>query len=242
MYQTENLHLSADMKISAVIINNPYLMLLLEHFGIALPLQEKTVHDVCVENHIQTELFLTFANLYNGMQHNFKNTFSHNEVLSIVEYLKNSHRYYAEEIYPSILSLIKQMNSANDHKEMALVEKFFNEYFSEVREHLNYENTVVFPYVIRLYDQFVDSKKPGDHKKYSVAEYKEHHNDIEEKLDDLKNLLIKYLPLKNDQQIRRELMFSLLELEYDLNIHSQIEDFILIPLVAKMELDLMKSK
>jgi regulator of cell morphogenesis and NO signaling len=134
------------------------------------------------------------------------------------------------------------MNSANDHKEMALVEKFFNEYFSEVREHLNYENTVVFPYVIRLYDQFVDSNHPGHQKKYSVAEYKEHHNDIEEKLDDLKNLLIKYLPLKNDQQIRRELMFSLLELEYDLNIHSQIEDFILIPLVAKMELDLMKSK
>ena len=48
MYQTENLHLSADMKISAVIINNPYLMLLLEHFGVALPLQEKSVNDVCI--------------------------------------------------------------------------------------------------------------------------------------------------------------------------------------------------
>jgi regulator of cell morphogenesis and NO signaling len=156
--------------------------------------------------------------------------------------LKNSHRYYAEEIYPSILSLIKQMNSANDHKEMALVEQFFNEYFSEVREHLNYENTVVFPYVIRLYERFVNLNQVTDQKKYSVAEYKDHHNDIEEKLDDLKNLLIKYLPLKNDQQIRRKLMLSLLELEYDLNIHSQIEDFILIPLVAKMESDLKKSK
>jgi regulator of cell morphogenesis and NO signaling len=242
MYQTEALHLSADMKISAVIINNPYLLLLLEHFSIAVPLQEKTVQDICSENNINTELFLTFASLYNGVPYNSQKTFSHYDILSIIDYLKNSHWYYAEEIYPNILQHIQQMKSVNNHKEMALVETFFNDYFSEVREHLNYENDIVFPYIIGLYDSMMNTNRPENQKKYTVAEYKEHHNDIEEKLNDLKNLLIKYLPLKNDQPIRRKLLFSLLELEYDLNIHSQIEDFILIPLVVKMELELKQAK
>lgn len=134
------------------------------------------------------------------------------------------------------------MNSANNHKEMGLVEKFFGEYFKEVTEHLNYENNIVFPYIIGLYDKIINHKHPFNPQKYSVTEYKEHHNDIEEKLNDLKNLLIKYLPQKNDQALRRKLLFCLFELEYDLSIHSQIEDLILIPLVTKMELHLKKVK
>ena len=230
------------MKISDVILNNPYLMLLLEHFGIDVPLQEKTVNDVCIENGIHTELFLTFANLYNGIRYNSKRAFSHLETPTIVNYLKNSHAFYSKEIYPNILGIIKQMNSANNLKEMALVEKFFGEYFGEVTEHLNYENDIVFPYVIELYETVKDQKPANYKTEYSVAEYKDHHDDIKEKLNDLKNLLIKYLPQKDDQPIRRKLLFSLFELEYDLIIHSQIEDLILIPLVARMELLLKKKK
>jgi regulator of cell morphogenesis and NO signaling len=241
MFQTQNIHLHNDTKISDVIFNNPYLVLMLEHFGIAVPLHEKTVAEICIENSINIELFLTFANLYNGVQYNFTNAFSHIEIQTIVNYLRNSHKYYSEEIYPNILSIIKQMSNANNHKEMALVEKFFDEYFNEVTEHLNYENEIVFPYILTLYDRIVNHKTPFNPHKYSVTEYKEHHNDIEEKLNDLKNLLIKYLPQKNDQLLRRKLLFSLFELEYDLNIHSQIEDFLLIPLVSKMELHLKKS-
>jgi regulator of cell morphogenesis and NO signaling len=242
MYQREKLHLSANTKISDVIINNPYLMLLLEHFGIELPLQEKTISDICFENKINTELFLTFANLYNGVQYNVVDTFSYSEILTIINYLKNSHRYYSEEIYPNILNSIKQMNNANTHNEMVLVEKFFGEYYSEVTEHLKYENEIVFPYIISLYDKIVKEDQPFNQKRYSVSEYKEHHNDIEEKLTDLKKLLIKYLPQKDDQSIRRKILFSLFELEFDLSIHSKIEDFILIPLVSKMELHLKKTK
>jgi len=227
---------------SDVIINNPYLMLLLEHFGIDVPLQEKTMHEVCCDNNINTEIFLTFANLYNRNNYVPKAPFSFTDVLTIVTYLKNSHKYYSEEIYPNILSTIKQMNELNTHKEMALVEKFFGTYFSEVKEHLDYENKTVFPYILELIEKIENPDYPMRQTNFSVDEYQEHHNDIEEKLDDLKNLLIKYLPQKNDQILRRKLLFSLFELEYDLNIHSQIEDLILIPLVGKIESHLKKKK
>jgi len=77
---------------------------------------------------------------------------------------------------------------------------------------------------------------------YSAKEYQEHHSDIEDKLNDLKNLLIKYLPYKDDQILRRKLILKLFDLENDLNIHSQIEELILIPLVSEMESQLNKSK
>ena len=100
--------------------------------------------------------------------------------------------------------------------------------------HLNYENDVVFPYIERTIDLFEsnDSKNISD---YSVLDYKDNHFDIEDKLADLKNLLIKYLPINNDQQIRRKLLFELFEFESDLNIHSTIEETVLIPIVEKME-------
>ncbi len=242
MYQTINIYLTPDLKMSDVVVNNPYLLLLLEHFGINIPLQDKSINAICVENDVNTELFLTFANLFNGVQYTPKVPFSFNDTTTIITYLKNSHKYYSDEIYPNILGAIKQMAEVNNHKEMALVPKFFVDYFNEVTEHLDYENEVVFPYVLDLFEQVKDLKQTVGKIQYSVVEYKEHHNDIEEKLNDLKSLIIKYLPQKNDQSVRRKLLFLLSELEYDLNIHSKIEDLILIPLVAEMESHLNISK
>lgn len=235
MYQSTNIYLSPDLKMSDIIINNPYLLLLLEHFGIDVPLHDKSVSTVCLENRINIEMFLTFANLYNGSTYTPKTPLTVNDTLSIIDYLKSSHKFYSEEIFPNVLTTIKQMAEINNYKEMALVPKFFIDYYNEVTEHLDYENKVVYPYVLDLFAQMNGLKQTSGKTKYSVIDYKEHHNDIEEKLNDLKNLLIKYLPPKNDQTIRRQLLFLLSELEYDLNIHSKIEDLILIPLVAEME-------
>jgi len=241
MYQTSNIYLTSELKMSDVILNNPYLLLLLEHFGIEVPLQDKTVKQICKQYNINIELFLTFTNLYNGVNYTPKTPLAIQDTLTIIDYLKNSHKFYSEEIYPNILNAIQQMAKVNDFKEMALVPKFFVDYFNDVTEHLEYENKTVYPYILHLVDQ-VQNKSNGDQSvKYSVGEYKEHHNDIEEKLNDLKNLLIKYLPQKNDQTIRRKLLFLLTELEYDLNIHSKIEELILIPLVTELESQLNQS-
>jgi len=242
MFRNANLYITTEIKLSDAILLNPYLMLMLEHFGIELPLQEKTIAEICLEKFINTELFLTFANLYNGNNYSPAVPFSFSDIHSIISYLKNSHKYYSEEIYPTILQNIRQMTNTETYKEMALVEKFFETYFKEVKEHLDYENTIVFPYMLTLYADTKISPPITNHDQYSVNNYKEQHNDIEEKLDDLKNLIIKYLPPDNDRTKRRRLLLSLYELEFDLNIHSQIEDLILIPLVVKMESQLFKNK
>jgi regulator of cell morphogenesis and NO signaling len=242
MYQKTNQMIIRDMKVSDMILENPYFMLMLEHFGIGLVVHEKTVAQACHENSIDVGLFLTFANLFNGFDAVDSSNATIKDVPTIVRYLKTSHHYYLEEKLPKIRSYIRRMSELNDSSEILLVEKFFNEYCNEIIEHLNYENEVVYPYILDL-QRYLTEKTPKEHlKTYSVKEYQDHHNDIEEKLTDLKNLLIKYLPQKEDQQIRRKLLFSLFELEYDLNIHSRIEDKILVPLAALMERNLGPGK
>ncbi len=235
MYQSVVVNLSPETKISEIVLNNPYLTLLLEHFNIEFPFQEFRVVDVCNAKNINPELFLTIARLYCGEPVSTDLRFQLTDILSIVDYLKNSHHYYTHEIFPKIRQIIEQMSTSNNRKEMMMVEKFFDDYFDEVTEHLNYENNLVFPYILGLYRKIVRSENTGITVDYSVNEYKKHHNDIEEKLSDLKNLLIKYLPQANDQPLRRELLLTLYELEYDLGIHSRVEDSILIPLVTTME-------
>lgn len=235
MYQTKKTILTAELKISEFILNNPYLLLFLEHFGIDLPIQDKSLETICAENNVSLGLLVSFANLYNGVQDIQTVDLSFDDAKAIIRYLKNSHRFYSEEIYPEIQSTIKQMAEVNDSSEMALVKKFFNEYLNEVKTHLDYEDDIVFPYVLHLSDKIQNKKQGEKSKGYSILNFREEHNDIEEKLDDLKQLLIKYLPHKNDRKLRRILLLSLFELEYDLNVHAQIEQLILIPLVEKME-------
>lgn len=87
---------------------------------------------------------------------------------------------------------------------MKLLEKFFHEYFTEVIEHLDYEDNVAFPYFITLLNSDNDREKEEI---YSSREYSEHHSDIELKLQDLKNLLLKYVRIEGDLDLRRRLIF-----------------------------------
>ena len=101
-----------------------------------------------------------------------------------------------------------------------------------MKEHLDYEDNIAFPYFIKLLDE---NNANNALDLYSSKEYSEHHTDIELKLHDLKNLLLKYVNVNNDLDLRRKLFFALYELEYDLYIHSLIEETILIPSGIKIE-------
>jgi regulator of cell morphogenesis and NO signaling len=226
---------------SEAVSENPFLLLLLEHLDIDIPLQEKSIGDVASENGIDSDLFLTFISLYRGMNGAADIPFTGKEVPSIIRYLRNSHRYYSGEVYPGIMETIRGICLSGNSEETRMIEKFFTEYLAEVKNHFDYEEQTVFPYIAQLNERLTGRDAEAENTGYSVSEYREHHDDIEEKLDDLKSLLIEYLPLKEGRQVRRRLLFRLYELEHDLRIHSGIEDHILIPLVASMEARINKN-
>lgn len=216
---------------SDLIFENPSLLLLMEHFNINIVVRNKTVEQICSEDQINRQIFINIANMYNGFFPSKMENIGSPDARVIIRFLKNSHRYYLEEKIPEIRGHIQDLYAQNNIREIGLVETFFDEYSQEVKEHLNYEDSVAFPYFSYL--THGDSGAKGTI--FSAEEYRNHHTDIESKLSELKNLLLKHIPLKQDGTIRRKLLTSLFELEHDLAIHSVIEESILIPLIKKIE-------
>jgi regulator of cell morphogenesis and NO signaling len=232
MYRTEKYYIKAEMKISDLIFDNPSLLLLLENLELDFITGERTIEQVCHENKISTAVFISIANLFNGFYPTGEEQFSSADIPTIIKYLKNAHNYYENEKYPEIRNCIEELYKKNSSPEIQLVGKFFDEYFKEVKEHLAYEDKVAFPYFYKLYNA---ASTPQENEKYSSNEYHDHHSDIESKLTDLKELLLKHIPVKDDRIIRRKIIISLSDLEHDLNIHSTIEETILIPIVSQLE-------
>ncbi len=230
-----------DDLVSELVIRSPYLFLMLEHFGINLMLQEKSVEQVCEESDIHLDLFLVIADLY--VEANGQNSirYEKKDVKQIIKYLRHCHFFYKEEKYPQIKAYIQLIKKLNPNPEIVMLERFFQQYFDEVSEHLDYENSTVFPYITDLMGKLEGEEISSENIDYSVSQYRDHHDNIEEKLSDLRNLLVKFLPMGSDNSARRKLLFSLTELEFDLHIHSKIEDHVLIPLVEQMEQKLNNS-
>ena len=70
---------------------------------------------------------------------------------------------------------------------------------------------------------------------YSIEEYEQNHSNIQEKLDDLKNLITRSLPKECSQEDATQALYNLYNLEMDLQKHTFIEDDVLIPAAMQLE-------
>ena len=222
-----------DRKMADLILENHFLILVLERFGVSFGLQDMTIEEVCDNNNINISIFFTIVNLHLNLKAPPGLIVNDNDIGTIVKYLERSHQYYSSEVIPHISQQIRSLCSTNKDLSFKLIERFFDEYKDEVSKHLRYEESVVYPYALSLLE--IKNQRQG----FAISDYKNNHEDIETKLDDLKNLLIKYLPEKGDQKYRRNLLFQLFRFEKDLRIHTIIEENILIPQIEKAESKLM---
>lgn len=232
MFKFSRTYIKPNTKLIFLINENPYLLLFLQHFNIDLTVADKDFSDLEKEYKIPVNILIIIANLYNGFLPVNKDLVNiKGNVKYIIEFLKNSHKYYKYDKYPEIKDLIKNFLERFCDPQLELISNFFNEYFNEVLEHLSYEDDVVFPYM----ESLITNNDMQQKKNFSINEYKEHHTDIETKLTDLKILLLKHLKVGGIDYIKRRLLISLFELEYDIHMHALIEETILIPLLREME-------
>ncbi len=218
-----------NMKMADLILIKPSLILLLPRFNIPLGFGDKSVKELCRSHGISTDFFLIICNIYS-----FDNYVpSPDKVIatdmSMLDcYLEASHRYYLEQRLPHIANHISRMTCEMHGPAGEILRRFFEEYNSEVVAHFKYEEQNVFPHLKKL----LANGKSGD---YRIALYSPSHTNIEDKLDDLTQILFKYMPegVKTYEAIGA--LFDILQLSEDLKKHSLIEEKVLIPYVEYLE-------
>ena len=227
--------INAKMKLSQIIDNDKRALVLFPRFGIDLGIGDKTVEDICLKMDIDMQFFLLMVNTFLNPGYFPDKQLKSVDVEMLVGYLVESHNYYLEERIPYLQSLMAKFKSSVDHPAVPQLEKFFDQYIDEVKDHLAYEDETAFPYIATISSYGKESDNPLDHIDYSVEVFEERHDNIQEKLSDLKNLLVKYFPPANDRYLRIRLLNELIDFEEDLINHARIEDKVLIPVVKQLE-------
>jgi regulator of cell morphogenesis and NO signaling len=233
--------ITKNIKMADVIHMNYFTLSVLNRFGIALGFGDKTVNEVCVKANVDVDFFLEIANTFVDKDYFPKKHLQTFSVKLITDYLRKTHYDYHQIKVPEIESLIEEMvKSCYTEKEtLVLLKKFFNDYKQELLNHTHREETIVFPYAIAIEEAYNSESLNNSvfdlMETYSIAIFQNEHENIEEKLFDLKNIIIKYLPQPNNSENCHKLLYELFSLEQDLTDHSRIEDKVLVPKVREME-------
>ena len=217
----------ADDKMISLIADNYNLLESLGRFGINLGFGDKTVKEVCEDQGVDTYTFLAVVNYsINGYRHSDDNR--RMSVPTLLHYLKASHEYYLDFQLPDIRQELKEALDEEDNL-ARLIMKLYDSYAHEIRVHMKYEELNVFPYVDRL----LKGEMIGDE---DIDTFSKHHTQITQKLRELKNIIIKYLPsdTKRNNKLTR-VLYDLYKNEEWLGQHAEVEDNIFVPAIRQLE-------
>lgn len=220
---------SESMKIADLIDVNFKLLNVLSRLDINLGFGENTIMEVCARQGIDLNSFLLICNVYtyDGYIPSVE-LMSGADPATIVDYLHNSHSFYLLKEFKALEEELKAMVEPCDATQKKVVARFFSDYKAQVENHFEYEESVVFPYIRAL-------MAGQRYASYSIEQFEENHSNIDETLNDLKNIVMKYLPDTCDTVLRNQVLYRIYRLGEDLLKHTLIEDNILIPMVNKIE-------
>ncbi|HIZ85024.1 MAG TPA: hemerythrin domain-containing protein [Candidatus Coprenecus stercoravium] len=218
-----------NMKMADLLGSDYRLLTVLHRLGIKLGFGERTVEEICLENGVNCDTFLLIANVYATEGYvPSPGLITAASAIDLVKYLHASHAYYLDHELKELDKLFSGLLLPCSEVQRNVIMKFFSDYKNEVRNHFAYEEDIVFPYVRSI----AEGKRMDG---YSIETFEENHNNIDEKLNDLRNIVMKYLPPACDTVTAIKALSRLCSLEYDLEKHTLIENSILIPMVNRLE-------
>lgn len=218
-------------KMRDLVKDNSALILVMGRFGISLGFGDKTVHEVCRMHGVDEATFLEVANFVSEKDYNYEAV----SLPSLIGYLKQAHEYFLDFNLPNLRrKLIEAIDCSGGNDIAMLIVRFYDEYVTEVRKHMEYENEVVFAYVEQLSQGFLN-------RDFTISDFAGKHSPMSVKLKELKDIIIRYYPEKNNFLLNAVLLDILL-CEQDLTSHCMIEDELFVPAVKLIEQNLERSQ
>ena len=212
---------------SNLICDNYPMLLVMSRFGIDLGFGEETIQQTCSRSNVSLDTFLAVVNILIAPNKEAV-AIDYNKIslLGLVEYLHNSHSYFLEYRLPSIrCELVDALQGQGDAA--VVMVSYFDEYLREVHNHMMYEENTLFPYIRAA----LNGEKNTD---YCSDEYSEHHDCVEARLTEFKNIIIKYYPAKTTHALSN-VLYNIFSCEQDLASHGYIEDLLLVPTIKCLE-------
>jgi regulator of cell morphogenesis and NO signaling len=210
-----------------LISDNYSLLQVMSRFGLSLGFGEKTVREVCEINNVHCPTFLAVVNFTADGYSQMDGKTPDISIPALIDYLKQAHLFFLDFYLPAIRR--KLTEAIDTHNEVAfLILKFFDEYTDEVRKHMNYEDQTVFKYV----DALMRGQVP---RHFQITTFSRHHDQVGEKLTELKNIIIKYCPAKDNENLLNAALFDIYECEAELESHCRVEDYIFVPAIVDLE-------
>lgn len=220
---------SSDRLFELICDNYP-MLLAISRFGIPLGFGDKTIAEVCADNGIDVNTFLSIVNLLIADEEERDHLNFELDKLSIdaiVGYLRNSHSYFLDFKLPNIRTKLLEAIDYGNHDLSLVIMRYYDEYVAEVRKHMMYEENTVFPYIENMLKGTLSLE-------YNIDVFSKKHDKVELMLSELKNIIIKYYPGPSSNEINSAL-FDIFSCAADLASHNQVEDYLLVPLIREWE-------
>ena len=220
---------TSNMKVARLVEANYRLLGVLARVGIDGSFGEKTVSEVCISSGLDPDTIILLCEVYTFPS--FKPSMEllrRCHVGDILRYMHQSHDYYLNRAISEMEKSVTKLLEPCQKKQQDVVWNFFRGYKIEVKNHFGFEEQEVIPYVQGL---IIGQSRPG----FSIDRFEENHSNIDEKLGDFKNLVMKSLPAVCDNDIRLDLLVRIYALQEDLKCHTYIEDHVLVPMVRLLE-------
>ena len=214
---------------SDLICDNYALLQVMSRFDLPLGFGDRSVEEVCRTSGVDCPTFLAVVNFISEENEYVCDSSKGISVRSLMSYLKQAHHYFLDFQLPSIRRKLTEAIDCSEANEVEfLILKFFDAYADEVRKHMDYEDMSVFTYVENLLEG-----RPTEG--YCISMFARRHDQVDAKLTELKNIIIKYYPSRQTNYLLNAVLFDIFSCEEDLASHCRVEDYLFVPAVLELE-------
>lgn len=225
-----HIHYSAHSRMADLLSEHYQIFSLISRLGIPLGMGDRTIREVCEGNGVDydTFMYLVRFDLYPELRETMKSDLGRMDVQLIIDFLRTSHDYFLDVRLPDIGRALESALDEAPHDIRVVVKQYYDDYSQEVHRHMRYEDRVVFPYAEALLRGELQQED------FSISDFEKHHDQIELKMLELKNIFLKYYTWDANLKLY-DVLHDLYACGEELQNHNDIENQIFIPCIKALE-------
>ncbi len=218
-----------NTKLSDIIDLNFGLLRVLPRIGVDLQYCDRSLAEACSLSgaDLHSTLMICNAETFDGYSPS-SDEIARGDIECVMRYLHDSHLYYNRDALVNLEKTVDALMAGFPQRQKDILTGFVREYKEELARHFDYEENCLYPYIRSLERGERDAG-------YNVDVYAEKHENVEAKLCDLKNIIMRYLPENCDNSLRAAALLLIYHLEEDLRRHTIVENVVLVPMTRRME-------